>query len=88
MAATKTAVSLPQELFERIDQRALKMKLSRSRLITLAAEDYLRRLEDDEFTAKLNAVYDEEPLTDEERQFMEAASAALADHLEAIGDKW
>lgn len=54
----KTAISVRDHLFERIDRYANQKKMSRSQLFSEAAEEYLMKREDDEdITASLNAVY-------------------------------
>ena len=57
MASVKTAISLRRPLLERADAAARKMKLSRSRLVALALEEFLRRRENEELLARLNASY-------------------------------
>jgi metal-responsive CopG/Arc/MetJ family transcriptional regulator len=56
----KTAISLPDDLFEQIDQCSRQLKVSRSRLLADAAREYLarRRLPVDP-TAAWNDVIDE-----------------------------
>ncbi len=39
----KTAISLPDDLFREIDERARQLKLTRSRLIANATREYLSR---------------------------------------------
>jgi metal-responsive CopG/Arc/MetJ family transcriptional regulator len=39
----KTAISLPDELFERIERYCRQLKVSRSRLLADAAREYLAR---------------------------------------------
>ena len=41
----KTAISLPDELFHAVDARARALKISRSKLLALAASEYLQKLE-------------------------------------------
>lgn len=55
MPAIKTAVSLEDTLFERVEQIAHEMKMSRSRLVTLALEDFLRRHDSRTLLETLNA---------------------------------
>ena len=43
MTTTTTAISLDEALLARINERASELKLSLSRLLTLAAEEYLER---------------------------------------------
>ncbi len=56
----KTAISVRDNLFERIDAFARKRNLSRSRVFSDAAEEYLKRQEEEDITANLNAVYSKE----------------------------
>ncbi len=53
----KTAVSLPDELFALAEAEAKRLRVSRSELYARAISEYVRRLRDDEITAKLNEVY-------------------------------
>lgn len=56
----KTAISVRDNLFERVDQFARKKKLSRSKVFSDAAEEYLKRQEEDDLTANLCEVYSKE----------------------------
>ena len=54
----KTAISVRDHLFERINKYVSKEKISRSQLFCEAAEEYLDKRENDEdVTASLNALY-------------------------------
>ncbi len=55
----KTAVSVPNEVFERGERLAKRLKMSRSELYSRALREYLARHAPDEVTAALNAVCDE-----------------------------
>lgn len=61
MQSVKTAISLHKSLFEQAEDLARKMKVSRSRLFVLALEDYLKRQENRELLAQINAAYAGEP---------------------------
>jgi metal-responsive CopG/Arc/MetJ family transcriptional regulator len=56
----KTAVSLPDPLFEAADRLARQLGKSRSQLYTEALREYLAKHRDDDITARLNEVYDAE----------------------------
>jgi metal-responsive CopG/Arc/MetJ family transcriptional regulator len=56
MASVKTAVSLQEPLLEWVDAQARKRRVSRSRLISLAIEDYRSRQETAELMARINEV--------------------------------
>ncbi|MEQ1604916.1 MAG: ribbon-helix-helix protein, CopG family [Pyrinomonadaceae bacterium] len=53
----KTAISVRDNLFERIDSYSKARKISRSQLFCEAAEEYLEKRENNDITANLNAVY-------------------------------
>jgi predicted transcriptional regulator len=53
----KTAILVPDDLFERAAKFAEREKISRSTLFSKALEDYLDRHESDSITENLNAVY-------------------------------
>ncbi len=56
----KTAISVPNDVFERIERYAKKKKISRSQIFSKAAEEYLDKREKEEITANLNEVYSKE----------------------------
>jgi hypothetical protein len=53
----KTAISLPDPLFEVAEQTAQYMGVPRSKLFAIALEDYLSRHNGEMITQKLNEVY-------------------------------
>ena len=57
LSGMKTAISLPDSLFEVAEQTAHYMGVNRSRLFVLALEDYIARHNGDMITEKLNEVY-------------------------------
>lgn len=71
----KTAVSIPDDVFQEAERLAQHLGWSRSRLYTEAVRDYLARNEEDPVTAALNAVADdwnEELLPNIGRQLIES----------------
>jgi metal-responsive CopG/Arc/MetJ family transcriptional regulator len=66
MTNVKTAISLPESLFEQAEAVAYKMKVSRSRLMALALEEFIRRHQNRQLLEKINAAYEDAP--DEEEQ--------------------
>ncbi len=66
MQTVKTAISLHKSLFEQAENLARKMKVSRSRLLVLALEDYIKRQENRELLAQINAAYAGEPDAEEQ----------------------
>jgi metal-responsive CopG/Arc/MetJ family transcriptional regulator len=57
----KTAISIPDELFESAERFAERQGLSRSELYVTALRTYLNEQRRQGITEALNAVYDEEP---------------------------
>jgi metal-responsive CopG/Arc/MetJ family transcriptional regulator len=52
----KTAISLPDETFERVNKRAAALRMSRSEFFAKAAEQYLAQLESSSVTAEIDEV--------------------------------
>ncbi len=61
MASIKTAISIQESLFEEADALARKMKVSLSRLLAMALEEYLRRERDRELIRGINEAYEDYP---------------------------
>lgn len=53
----KTAISLPDVLFESADSLARRLGLSRSRLVAMALEEFLAKHRTARVTERLDAVY-------------------------------
>ncbi len=54
----KTAISIPNNVFEQAESLARKLKISRSELFTEAVKVYLKENHVEDVTAKLNEVYE------------------------------
>jgi hypothetical protein len=59
--AMKTAISLPDPLFDAADRLAKRLRMSRSELYARAVEAYLRAHEHDGVTETLDALYSKQP---------------------------
>ncbi len=70
----KTAISLPDETFERAERAAAKLGVSRSEFFARAAERWLDALDDDGTTDAINRAV---AGLDDEAAFTNAAAAAL-----------
>jgi len=57
----KTAVSLPEDLFQRAEVTARKLRVSRSQLYARAITEFLERSESDRVTERLNEIYASQP---------------------------
>ena len=55
----KTAISIPDNVFEQAESLARKLKISRSELFTEAVKVYLKENHVEDVTAKLNEVYED-----------------------------
>jgi metal-responsive CopG/Arc/MetJ family transcriptional regulator len=66
MSIIKTAVSLPEPLFEQAEALASRLKVSRSRLVVLALEEYIERHENQQLFDQLNRAYQDAPDPDEQ----------------------
>ena len=53
----KTAISLPDDLFEAADELAERLGVSRSELYATAVAEYLAKFRSEDITARLNEVY-------------------------------
>lgn len=85
MAGVKTAISLQKNLFHQVNNLAKEMHISRSRLFTLAAEDYLKKNESRKILAKINDAYDGIP-SEEEARIAQAMRRKQRKNIEA--EKW
>lgn len=66
MAQTKTAISLDESVHKQMDKLARGLGVSRSRAFELAAKQFLRSHKDADITRKLNLVYGDEDVSEEE----------------------
>lgn len=57
----KTAISLPDSIFEEAENLAQQLGISRSELYTEALKTYLRRYNREQILSKLNEVYCQQP---------------------------
>ncbi len=61
MPGVKTAISLDEKLFKRVNKLSKEMHVSRSRLFTLAVDEYLKKQENQAILAQLNKAYGDQP---------------------------
>ena len=59
----KTAISLPDELFERAERVAKALNVNRSQLYTRALREFLEQHDPEAITAAFDAVYENEATT-------------------------
>jgi len=56
----KTAISIPDQVFDRAERFAREKKITRSALFTKAVDEFIQHHQQREVTAKLNEVYPEQ----------------------------
>jgi metal-responsive CopG/Arc/MetJ family transcriptional regulator len=71
----KTAISVPDKTFQRVEQAARRLGMSRSEFYARAAQGWLDALEDEGTTEAINLAVDNVP---SDSAFTDAAAAALA----------
>ena len=76
----KTAVSIPDEIFERAERLARRERRSRSEMYAAALDEYVARHAPDEITETMNRVC--EAVGGEEDAFLDAASRRVLDNVE------
>lgn len=81
----KTAISVPDETFEKASRRAHELGVSRSEFFSRAATRYLDELDAESVTNQINQAVDAQPLEDDS-----ASAAVAAGHrvLEGGSDEW
>ncbi len=63
----KTAISIPDDLFEEVVKLASENKTSRSQIFSIAVKEYLERVKSQKLLETLNKVYSDEETDDEKR---------------------
>ena len=81
----KTAISIPDELFNKVDELAAELHLSRSQIFTDAVIEYLKRQQNLKILEAINTVYSDDE-TDEEKRFREEGKKHYAGLLK--DEKW
>ena len=84
MGSIKTAISLEEPLFDQIEALAKKMKVSRSRLFVLAAQEFLARHENQKLLEAINQNYSDLPTAEEDELLAEMRQR----HSEVVDDQW
>jgi metal-responsive CopG/Arc/MetJ family transcriptional regulator len=82
MTARKFAISLPEELFERLEHDRQERRMNRSEYVANAVADHLHRMREQELEEQYFRGYLEHPETEEERAEIDAW-ASIGPELEA-----
>ncbi|MGH3169490.1 MAG: ribbon-helix-helix protein, CopG family [Trebonia sp.] len=80
----KTAISVPDEIFNQVGNQAAALGISRSEFFTRAARQYLDQLADTSLTQQVNTAIDLAGTDDSGH----AAAAAGRAFLVAVNDEW
>lgn len=80
MPLRKTAIAMPPELLEEVDEAARQRGESRSAFITSVLRLALRARRDREVTRKLEALFGDDELQDEQRR--------TAKEMDELGTEW
>lgn len=84
MANIKTAISIEKPLFEQVDDLAHELKISRSRIFSLAAQEFIQRHRNQKLLEAINDAYDDIPdEIDESLKLMRRSK-----HLKMVKDQW
>ncbi len=70
MTTVKTAISIQKSLFEKVDNLAREMNVSRSRVFVMAVEEFLQRYQNQQLLAEINRAYEDAP-TQDEKEYLE-----------------
>ncbi len=84
MPTVKTAVSLQQSLFDQTEALAHEMNISRSRLIALALEDFIRSYQNQQLLEEINAAYEDLPQAEDEVLLQHMRPQ----HCRIVGGEW
>lgn len=83
----KTAIAVPDVVFERVERRANDLGMSRSEFFSRAAARYLDELDRSGLTARLDAAIAAAPIAPEELQeWTDAGRSSLGAAI--AGDEW
>ncbi len=82
MPNMKTAISIEKQIFQQMDSLAKKLKISRSRLFAMAAQEFLQRNKNIDLLKSLNAAYDDLPDTEP------IVAAMRPTHSKIVNNQW
>ncbi len=82
MPNVKTAISIEEPIFEEMDVLAKTLKISRSRVFALAAQEFIQRHRNIELLRSLNEAYDDLPESEP------IVSEMRSNHYRTVKDQW
>ncbi|HEY0603909.1 MAG TPA: CopG family transcriptional regulator [Herpetosiphonaceae bacterium] len=84
MATIKTAISLQDSLFEQVEGLARDMNVSRSQLVALALEEFVRRHQNQQLLESINRAYESTAEPDDP----DRTSARRQHHRRMVEEEW
>lgn len=70
MPTVKTAISLPEPLFHRVETVACELQISRSQLVAKAVDEFVKRYEKRALLEAINRACEDDPPTTEEKKLL------------------
>jgi metal-responsive CopG/Arc/MetJ family transcriptional regulator len=83
MPNIKTAISIDKPIFDKVNDLAKNLKISRSRLFVLAAQEFIQRHTNLELLQAINDAYDDLPDVD-----TKIVDKMRPRHLEMVKNQW
>ena len=83
MATIETALSIEESLFERAEALAGELEIPRSRVFSIALEQFLSRHDTKKLLSQLNAVYSDAVVLDEDEEAVRRTK-----HREVVEGTW
>ncbi len=71
MPTVKTAISIPEPLFNRAESVARELQISRSQLVAKALDEFVKRFERQTLIEAINRAYADDPPNAEEKQLLQ-----------------
>jgi len=84
MATIKTAISIQEALFNRIDELARDLQIPRSHIFVRAVEDYVNREENKRLLERINQSCNDEPDDREQKRLRQTRSS----HRRMVKGEW
>jgi len=85
MATVKTAISLPEPLFQRAEAVAHDLQISRSQLVATAVAEFVKQYERKALVEAINQAFEDEPPTAEEKELLRGIQRTQRKLLETEG---
>jgi metal-responsive CopG/Arc/MetJ family transcriptional regulator len=63
--SVKTAISMQEELFKKVNKLAGELHVSRSRLFVMAVQDFIKKKESQNFLSQINNAFSDHPDSEE-----------------------